>query len=87
MIPQIDNELNGTWPSFNISLLQNFIPLTPDGELDQCQKYVTEANQSKTTNCDDLYVYDDKYYRSSRVVDVSPVKITGTIFQYGNGCK
>ena len=74
MIPEIDWKQNGTSPaSFNISLLQDFIPLTPYGELDQCRKLVSEANQSKTTGCDGLYVYDDTYYHSSRVIDVSHI--------------
>ena len=73
-IPQIDSNLNGTSPSFNISLLHDFIPLTPDGELDQCQKYVSALDHNdKVMECDGTYVYDDTYYHSSRVIDVSRV--------------
>ena len=74
MIPQIESELNGTSPSFNISLLRDFIPLTADGELDQCHKYTPQFDYNKT-NCSGAYVYDDEYYHSSRVIDVSNVHI------------
>ena len=70
MIPQIDSELNGTSPSFNFTLLEDFIPVKPDGELDQCHKYVSEFDHN-TTECNGAFVYDDTYYHSSRVIDVS----------------
>ena len=75
-VNQIDDELNGTSsPSFNMSLLSNFIPLTSKGEIDQCRRFVSVTDHNMTNDCDGSYVYDDKYYKSSRVIDVSHIDI------------
>ncbi|CAG9765190.1 unnamed protein product [Ceutorhynchus assimilis] len=50
----------------NESLLTNYIPLLPNGNMDNCHLFNITTNE--TYKCDS-WIYDDTYYKSSRAID------------------